>query len=311
VILDYLEKVGRLPKNRTKSYPGQSIEDLLSLDIPELQRPSSRTVAEKLTRVGAFFRWCRVTRGFLDADPTEGVNIRSNSRSYSPFTENDLGLLFFSQEYRQDKHRSLWQFWIPLVALYTGARQSEIAQLMVDDVVKEDGIWLFSITDFGEDQKIKTSAGIRKVPMSEILIDLGFVDYVDYLKDQGIPRVFPDLEKGSRSWGQRVSRWFNETYKERCGVRPDPTGGRKVFHSFRHTAITKALSANLPIQHCQQVFGHERSILGETATYTHQFPVKSLIPVIEALDWNLTHRVHRHQWASYIQGETLEALDAP
>jgi len=144
VILDYLEKVGRLPKNRTKSYPGQAIPDLLSLDIPESQRPSSRTVAEKLTRVGAFFRWCRVIRSFLDVDPTEGVNIRSNSRSYAPFTEHDLDLLFFSQEYRQDKHRSLWQFWIPLVALYAGARQSEIAQLMVDDVVKEDGIWIFS-----------------------------------------------------------------------------------------------------------------------------------------------------------------------
>jgi hypothetical protein len=158
VVLDYLEKVGRLPKNRTMSYPGKSIPELLSLDIPESERPSPRTVAEKLIRVGAFFRWCRETQDYMDADPTEGIKIRSESRSYVPFTEHDLGLLFYSQEYRHNSHRSLWQFWIPLVALYTGARQSEIAQLMVGDIVQEDGIWLFSITDLGEDQKIKTSA---------------------------------------------------------------------------------------------------------------------------------------------------------
>ncbi|MGB5300523.1 MAG: hypothetical protein WBN48_17525 [Thiogranum sp.] len=82
---------------------------------------------------------------------------------------------------------------------------------MVEDIVKEDGIWLFSITDFGEDQKIKTSAGIRKAPMSEILIDLGFVDYVDYL---GIRMVTsrPTIQRLKlRSWWRRRTGFARAT----------------------------------------------------------------------------------------------------
>ena len=299
LMLDYLDKVSRLPKNRNKLYPDKTIQDLLAIDVPEQQLPSSRTIAEKLVQLGAFFKWCRITKRYLENDPTEGINIKASSRSYAPFTDTDLGALFRSKDYCENKHRSSWQFWVPLLALYTGARQNEIAQLRVADIAEEDGFPLIGITDYGEGQKIKTEAGIRKVPISSQLIALGFLEYVEFLKEIGHERVFPDLPKGSQSWGRKISRWFNNTYKVKCGIQPDSTGARKVFHSFRHTAITKAIGKGMPIQHCQQVFGHEQSILGETATYTHEFPPSAVSPVIDALDWGLDHSSYSDAWQHY------------
>ena len=72
-------------------------------------------------------------------------------------------------------------------------------------------------------------------------------------------------------------KWFNERYKRQRGVTDDPSGARKTFHSFRHTAITKVLGDGIPLQLWQAVFGHEQSLLGETRTYAHEYPVTRLV----------------------------------
>jgi len=289
VILDYRDKVSRLPKNRNKLYSNQTIEELLSLELTNDLLPSSRTIDEKLVAVRSFLRWCRIHKGYIDSDPTDGVKVKAQSQSYAPFTSADLQALFHSKKYREGSHRKSWQYWIPLIGLYTGARLSEIAQLKSADLINEEGIWVFNITDAGEGQRIKTQAGIRKVPVSSRLRDLGLIEYAQDLVSKREDRLFPDLKEGTKGWGHKASRWFNDVYKRRCGIEIDPGGGRKVFHSFRHTAITKALSARMPVQHCQQVFGHQKRLMGETETYTHSFPLESLVPVIEALDYGLNH----------------------
>lgn len=300
VMQNYLSRVAKLPKNRKKLYGEKSASELLAMDFKESQLPSSRTIAEKLVQIGSFLKWCRVSKTYIESDPTEGITVRSSSRSYAPFTQSDLKVLFENVRYSENKHRTMWHFWVPLLALYTGARQTEIGQLLLDNIVEEDGNWVLAITDLAEGQRVKTRAGVRKVPISSHLIEIGFIEYTQSLKSLGEVRLLPDLPKGKHGWGQKISRWFNDTYKKRCGIEPDPTGGRKVFHSFRHTAITKATSSGLPIQLCQQVFGHEKSVLGETATYTHQYPVSALLPVVEALDFGIDHSAILGSWRSYL-----------
>jgi len=293
VILEYRDKVSRLPKNRRKLYPDLSIEQLLELDLSSEQLPASRTIDEKLVAVRSFLTWCRSQKQYIDSDPTDGIKVKAQSRSYAPFTSADLHALFHSEKYKENSHRTSWQYWIPLIGLYTGARLSEIAQLKSTDIVEEDGVWVFNITDAGEGQRVKTQAGIRKVPISSKLINLGITQYARDLMSNETDRLFPDLKEGAKGWGHKVSRWFNGTYKKRCGIENDPGGGRKVFHSFRHTAITKALSAGMQVQHCQQVFGHQKRLMGETETYTHAFPLDSLVPVVESLDYGLDHSVYK------------------
>lgn len=289
VVLSYRDKAARLPKNRRKLFGDSSVEELLELDLPAEKLPSARTIKEKLVVVGAFLNWCRVVKQYLKSDPTEAISVKSASKSYAKFTDQDLRALFHSDKYKSGSHRTAWQSWIPIIALYTGARQNEIAQLRISDVVLEDDIWALNISDVGEGQKVKTAAGVRKVPISKKLLEIGFLDYVSALQSRAELRLFPDLKKGAKGYGQKVSRWFNDVYKKNCGIKPDASGGRKVFHSFRHTAITKALSAGHRVQDCQQVFGHQKGLLGETETYTHGFPLGKLVPVIASLDFGLTH----------------------
>jgi integrase len=307
-ILRYADVLRQLPKNRRKIHGDRPIKELLVVKTGEKSRASERTLLEKLIRVRAFLDWCRVTKGLPKTDPTELISFQADSQSYVPFTQTDLVALFNSEDYERQGHSKAWRFWIPLIALYTGARQAEIAQLTVTDIGTEDGVPFISITDFGEGQHVKTQAGIRKVPISSKLISLGFLDYVEALRASGADSLFPDLRKkrGDLSAdSSAVSRWFNEHYLEDCGVeRRDSAGKRKVFHSFRHTAITKALSTGgTRLAHCQQVFGHEKSILGETATYMGTFPVSVLVPVIEALDYGLDHSSYRDFWRRHAGGQ--------
>ncbi len=127
-----------------------------------------------------------------------------------------------------------WQFWSPLIALYSGARLGEITQLTTENIVQEDGIWLIVITDAGDDQAVKTRAAVRKVPVSEKLTELGFIEYAKALRVKGQLRLFGDLPGRSPATERnKLSRWFGETYKARCGIQNDPTGARKVVNRAR------------------------------------------------------------------------------
>ena len=65
----------------------------------------------------------------------------------------------------------------------------------------------------------------------------------------------------------------------------DDYGNRKVFHSFRHTFVTKARGAGIALDHVQQVVGHEKIKAGVTDRYTHQQPLKVVLDVVDCIDY--------------------------
>ncbi len=218
IIIQYADILQKLPKNRRKIYGDKPIAELLKLEIAEKDRASARTLSEKLIRIKAFLDWCRVTKGAPKTDPTERISFHADSQSYAPFTQSDLAALFSSKDYEDNKHAKLWRYWVPLIALYTGARQAEIAQLAVKDIGDEDGVAFFSITNFGEGQRVKTKAAIRKVPISSCLLGLGILDYVEFVRRRGDKSLFPDLRRANgRADSSAISRWFNYHYPDSCG----------------------------------------------------------------------------------------------
>lgn len=280
-IEQYTITLSSIPKNRDKFYPTQAIKDFQDMEFDESQLPSSRTIKEKLSIVSSFFRWC-VAKEYIAKNPCDNITIKSQSLSYAPFDKADLKKLF-SDDVKQIQDED-WKYWLPLLALYTGARQTELAQLLVKDVIKIDNIWCFSISEDGDDQRVKTQAGIRLVPIHNKLIELGFLDYYASLQNNQEDRLWPSLKKGGNGWGHNVARWYRDKLKPFCGIKNHPSGARKVWHSFRHTFITAAMSQGLPITHIQQMVGHEKS-LGETSTYTH-LDIGTLKDTIDKIDMN-------------------------
>ena len=76
-------------------------------------------------------------------------------------------------------------YWVPLIALVTGARMGEIVQLERHNIQRSrNGIWYFDITDedahlsVDPEKKIKTAGSKRQVPIHDILLKLRFLEYV-------------------------------------------------------------------------------------------------------------------------------------
>ncbi len=91
-------------------------------------------------------------------------------------------------------------YWIPILGLYTGARIGELCQLAAADIEKTDGVDLIHITDQGEGQSVKTTAGRRLVPVHPELVRLGFLEYADAIekKDRrraAVPRLSTQSEQ--------------------------------------------------------------------------------------------------------------------
>jgi integrase len=144
--------------------------------------------------------------------------------SWKPFTNSELTTLF-SPAYVQFATKPDW-YWLPLIALFSGARLSELGNLELRDFEIRDGVKLFEI------KAGKTLSSLRVVPIHSELIKLGLWDYIEYLKSKKAKRLFENrpASNPTKSLGRMFGVWVDQ-----CKI----TDKAKVFHSFRSTVITK------------------------------------------------------------------------
>lgn len=262
-VIHLLEQTRQVP-----SFWGRRYKHIPLKDVPSTAaRIADKTVEDRMNLFSEFFKWM-VRCDYLPKSPFDGVGFKAkNQSSYATYTKEDLEELF-NLPPKRILHN--WQFWIPRLALYTGARQAEIAQLRVDDVKQyTSGDWYISIND--EDGKsVKTEAAIRFVPLHKELIANGFLEHVESVRRCGIDSLWPDLRPKSKSLGQQVSSYWNETLKVKHKIPSKPVtddGRRKVFHSLRRVFINKLIDAQVGIGIIQSLVGHEPELIGETKTY--------------------------------------------
>ena len=293
-LIKYREALRCLPVQRTKHkhYRTLSVRQLLALRLPPSACLSDRTINERLILLGSFFGWCRHVQGWLTEDVTYKVQLKApSSRERAIFTPDEIHKIFHSPEYLQCGHKHPYQFWIPLLGLYTGARISELCQLRLDDCVVVDGVQCLSIRE-GEEKTLKTEAACRLVPVHSDLLRLGFCDYVACVRRRGGRRLFPEISK-EKHWGASASKWFTR-YRRKVGIPDlDSMGREKVFHSFRKTVVTHlrqnrlADGAPIDVGVIQQIIGHERTLFGTTEIYTQDFPVTMCKGAVESLAFGL------------------------
>ena len=250
---EYRAKLLKLPPNLNKlsRYTGKTIDEIIALGD---KASAPNTTNKNLIRVAALFDYA-VRFGYTDLNPASGMTIKNPKRANEErkaFSDKDLGKLFNSQEYRDGKHAHPYGYWLPLLALYTGARLNELCQLHLADFQAIDGVNVIRISTEDGDKRLKTKAARRLVPIHPELQRLGLLDYVQTLTDKGETRLFPELEKRRDGYGQTASKWFGR-YRERCGITEDG----KVFHSFRHTFIDCLKQAGVPKDHIAALVGHE------------------------------------------------------
>ncbi|NGM20411.1 site-specific integrase [Roseomonas stagni] len=155
------------------------------------------------------------------------------------------------------------RFWLPILALYHGARLEEFADLYRRDVWHDEGTWalrLVETKDNGEagDRSLKSEAATRVIPLHAELIRLGFLAYVAKTAPNPNDPLFPDLAPQGKDCkrGPRITRWFVEYRRAIKVFRPGV-----AMHAFRHNAITRlrdTITDHQQERHVDFLMGHAR-----------------------------------------------------
>lgn len=208
-------------------------------DFLTMRGQSPVTVSRKIGILKTLFGMARDYER-LPANPADRIRVAHAARQKSrvAFSAEDLSRIFHSPIYTGDYRPASGGgdacYWLPLLALFTGARVEELAQLLVRDVRVAKGLgWYIDINDEAEHSHLKNAASRRRIPLHQTLIDCGFLDYAQSLREiSGSCFLFPALKRNPRGkLGGYFSTFFSAYLRRRVRI----TDRRKVFHSFRHT----------------------------------------------------------------------------
>ena len=152
-----------------------------------------------------------------------------------------------------------YRYWLPLVALYTGARLAELCQLEKTNLRQDGNIWYLEITEVSDDTKadkksLKTKGSKRNVPVHSILIDKGFITYAQSGKNL---HIFKSRYATQRQLAHEYSKWFGR-YLSKISLDDKSI----VFHSFRHNFITACRRANIVKEIWENFTGHKPQDVG-------------------------------------------------
>ena len=230
---------------------------------------SPANIKVKLSRLRTLLNYA-VENDIIAKNPTDGVKIADNRRAKDKrrgFTRVELKALFSGPVHalgaRPIGGGGEASYWLPLLALYTGARQTELGQLHPDDVYEEEydaddgdkqSAWVVRFADNAErGQRVKTEGSERRVPIHSDLIELGFLRVVSDALADGRDRIFSDIKPTAAdelmgSW----SKWFGR-YRRSLGVESRLT----PFHSFRHSFKDNVRECGLQTEVHNAITGHE------------------------------------------------------
>jgi len=259
-IREFEEAVGQKPAEAITRSDVMTYRNYL---VQTLKR-KAKTVDKKLTFLCALFN-SAIDHERLTTNPAARIpRPKDDSEPRNPFDGDDLRRLFGSPLYREGlrlgRNTGEAGVWLPVLSLYSGAREEELGQLLVADVSRIDGVWCMNIINSTSKQKatdaemkrLKTQASRRRLPIHPKVIDAGFLAYVKAVKAAGHTRLFPSLKRdrhGKLTSG--FSKVFNAYLRELC-----ITDGTKVFHSFRHTFRDACREADIGEELADALMGH-------------------------------------------------------
>ena len=265
---EYKKLLLAYPKNRNKGNRFKKTINQLLNEGSEIL--SHETVRNTVGRVSSYFNWL-VKQGYRDDNPFVGIapkRTHSSRSERSSFTDDELRILFGTDLFKGKCYKFEWQYWLPVLGLYTGARIEELCQLKVSDFKCAENCHYIAIHGDGDPQnRVKTTCSIRKIPLHENLIDMGVLKLIE---GKHIDSYIFDLKRVNTNLSHGPSKWFGR-YKSSLGF----PSGSKVFHSFRHTFRDKLTFAGISSEYVSEMLGHEH--LGETfGRYGSAIPVTIL-----------------------------------
>lgn len=270
-LVSFKDKLLKLPVNYTKLFKGMTALEAIAANAARgLNTLNGKTISGKyLACARSFLTWAK-NDDYLDHNPASnikvaGVKKRRAGKDRDPFDTTELQKIFAAPLFTGCQSASAihepgpvrvrdHRFWLPLLALWTGARLNELAQLTPGDVRKIDGIDCIDINDKGG-KLTKTDSSIRCVPVHQELIRLGFLEFAAKAKTACLARLFPALKPSADGYASSPFSKFFSRFLVKVRVKTPRNG----FHSFRHTFTDATRRAHLADSLRKRLLGHEDS----------------------------------------------------
>lgn len=271
VMKDAILTFRSLPQRNKKPYMSLPVLELLEMEIPEKDLLADNTVSDVKKLVQGIFSY-GYEKELITASPARDLKLNLDlKQTFAMYSDAEVKKLLAASF----KESEPWRQWLPTLAAHTGARMGELVQLRKQDIKPDTDTDRHYILITGEAGSVKSDNADRQVPLHSALIDQGFLDFVD--KADG--RLFDSLNSPT------VTKWFAKHRDSLDIERFDDLGNRKVFHSFRHTFITKSEGASNSVNHVQQVTGHKKTSFGVTDRYIHPHPLKVVLGVVDRIEY--------------------------
>ncbi|WP_152025191.1 site-specific integrase [Congregibacter litoralis] len=293
-VTTFMQDMKRLPaqRNKRKAYRGRSVEDLLASEIPKKDLYSPTTINGFLQALSGLMKWLRESNDAVRINPFDSKKVKPAPKERGSYSDADLERIFTSPVWTPQSSYNLSYgnaayWWLPLLALFTGARRSELVQMPLERVREIEGVLCLDLVGAQQEGlQLKTAAAERRIPVHPELIRLGFEDYVEALRADGATRLLEAFPLGANGRGSKASDWYSR-YRDRNF--PDFAEQFKDFHSYRTTHGTQAKTCGISPMLMKQWFGHtdagKEDVLERN--YNTGQPIRMLYDELSKLSWEV------------------------
>jgi integrase len=162
-------------------------------------------------------------------------------------------------------------YWAYLILILTGMRPGEVGQIKCVDIQTDGEFYYFDLRPFNarngrvaiEDlRNLKTNSAGRVIPIHPLLIELGLLDRLLYLRKLGEERLFPEWEEytrgdGTTRWSQPITKSWQYVKKILKVVRADLT-----LYSTRHLMADWLDNSAIVQRTRNRILGHVNDVPG-------------------------------------------------
>ncbi|MFC7552314.1 hypothetical protein ACFQU7_08745 [Pseudoroseomonas wenyumeiae] len=169
----FRELILRMPASHGKGGHVNALDAIRAADLkeaksgPPVRRVSMKTAKRHFSALSQLWEWLlppeRVAKNIFRGFSFPGTKAKRTARD--DWAAEDLIKVLTSDWYGPDVPRDSAQWWLPVIAMYSGLRLEEAARLRPADVVTVSGVHAFLIKGHPDGWTPKTEAGERYVPV--------------------------------------------------------------------------------------------------------------------------------------------------
>lgn len=251
---------------------------------------SASRANQTFSAISSFFSWA-MKQGHIDYNPFDKLklNINTEKVAIEPFTIDELKKLFEGEEFVNFTKFRGYRYWLCVLALYTGMRVTEIAQLEVADIKRNKaGRYFFELSEKshaeGHSKRLKNTHSNRVVPLCKKIMELGFVDYLELIKKEKYDLLFPDMTLDPRTQETPTGHFSAKFSIYRQKILKN--NKHQTFHSFRHNVVCLLKQKKIPLSDIQEFVGHAFGNITFDVYGTSQ-GAEELIEVADQIDFDI------------------------